>query len=213
MSENQKEQDANYMEKVAVQDGDGIIDYDPEKMKDIVGGEKLTYDEYLEIQRKHGREVRGSFQLCYYENALGFRGQIERKTKDKVCFKRIFVEGMYYDGECFDGKEDHVWMDLKGFEQYQEGDCLSFWAEVYRYLKTGNGKMIDFGLRNPAQIQKIDKYELPTDEELLKQEIGFMVCETCYLHEQCFGTCLLPKGKKKTMINSLYKDVRNLGKE
>lgn len=126
MNENKKEQDANYMAKVVVQDYDGIIDYDPEKMKDIVGGEKLTYDEYIEIQRKHGREVRGSFQLCYYENILGFRGQIERKTKDKVCFKRIFVEGMYFDGVCFDGKEDHVWMDLKGFEQYKEGDCLSF---------------------------------------------------------------------------------------
>ena len=213
MSENKKEKDAYYKEKVVVQDYDGIIDYDPEKLKDIVGGEKLTYDEYLEIQRKHGREVRGSFQLCYYECALGFKGQIERKTKDKVCFKRIFVEGMYRDGVCFDGKEDHVWMDLKGFEQYKEGDCLSFWAEIYRYLKTGNGKMIDFGLRNPVKIKQIDQYELPTDEELIKQELESIVCETCYLHEQCYGMCLLPKGKKKAMINSLYKAAKPQKKE
>ena len=34
-----------------------------------------------------------------------------------------------------------------GLEQYAVGDCLSFFAEPYRYINTGSGKQIDFGLR------------------------------------------------------------------
>ena len=42
-----KTKDANYKANVAVQDEKGIIDYDSDKMKDVVGGEKLSYDEYI----------------------------------------------------------------------------------------------------------------------------------------------------------------------
>ena len=42
---------------------------------------------------------------------------------------------MYTDGTMFDGKEDHVWMDKSGFEEYTIGDGVSFGAEVYRYVK------------------------------------------------------------------------------
>lgn len=116
---------------------------------------------------------------------------------------------MYSDGICFEGKEDHVWMDLKGFEDYQVGDSVSFWAEIYRYLKTGNGKMIDFGLRNPQQITKIDPYQLPSDDELLRQEVKLMICETCFLSEQCAGFCLLPKGAKKAMVDLMFHAVNS----
>ena len=51
------------------------------------------------------------------------------------CLKRIFISGMYTDGTMFDGKEDHVWMDKSGFEEYAVGDGISFGAEVYRYVK------------------------------------------------------------------------------
>ena len=130
-----KTKDVYYKANVAVQDEKGIIDYDPDKMKDVVGGEKLSYDEYIAIQKHSEGKIRGSFQLCYYTIPLGFKGEIDRFTKDKVCFKRIYVDGMYPDGLCFEGKEDHVWMDLKGFEQFEPGDSVSFWAEIYRYLK------------------------------------------------------------------------------
>ena len=208
MSNERKNKDANYMAKVSVQTENGIIDYDPDKMKDVVGGEKLTYDEYIEIQEKTAGKVRGSFQLCYYYVPLGFKGQIEKKNDKKVCFKRIHVDGMYFDGICFVGKEDHVWMDLKGFEDYQVGDSVSFSAEVYRYLKTGNGKMIDFGLRNPRQIEKIEPYRLPTDDELLRREIELIVCETCFLSEQCTCFCLLPKDAKKAKVDSIFHAVK-----
>ena len=209
MSKEGKNKDANYMAKVSVQTENGIIDYDPDIMKDVVGGEKLTYDEYIEIQEKTAGKVRGSFQLCYYYVPLGFKGQIEKKNDKNICFKRIYVEGMYSDGICFEGKEDHVWMALTGFEDYQVGDSVSFWAEVYRYLKTGNGKMIDFGLRNPRQIEKIEPYQLPTDNELLRQEVESMVCETCFLSEQCIGFCLLPKDVKKAKVDAIFHAVKS----
>ena len=92
---------------------------------------------------------------------------------------------MYTDGTMFDGKEDHVWMDKSGFEEYDVGDSVSFGAEVYRYVKTGNGKQIDYGLRNPTGIQKVEAYELPSDDALIMQEVKQLICETCFLSEQC----------------------------
>ena len=92
-----------YGEKELVCTYDGTIDFDPEGYKSVVGADRFTYDEYLEVQIK-------SFH----------------KTRD-----------------CFVGKEDHVWMDISGFEGFQVGDCLSFFAEIHRYVKTGNGKQID----------------------------------------------------------------------
>ena len=106
--------------------------------------------------------------------------------------------GMYSDGDGFDGKEDHVWMDKTGFEEFNVGDSISFRAEVYRYIKTGNGKLIDYGLRNPIDIKKIEEYQLPSDDELRMQMINQMICETCYLSEHCNRvSCLLPKGVRK----------------
>ncbi len=207
--------DANYRKNVAVQEPGGIVDYDPEKMKDVVGGEKLTYDEYIAIQRQSLGKQRGSFQLCYYTHPMGIKGQIDRCTDSKNCFKRIYVDGMYPDGLCFEGKEDHVWMDLKGFEQFKPGDSVSFWAEIYRYLKAGDGKIIDFGLRNPAEIKRIESYELPSDEDLIKQELSMMICETCMLSDSCPGPglCLLPKGAKKKQVDSMYKVLKQSEKK
>lgn len=50
---------------------------------------------------------------------------------------------MYLDGVMFDDKEDHVRMSKTGFEELDVGDSVSFSADVYRYVKTGNGKLID----------------------------------------------------------------------
>ena len=110
-------------------------------------------------------------------------------------------------GGMFDGKEDHVWMDKKGFEKFKVGDSVEFFAEVYRYVKTGNGKQIDFGLRNPEGIKQIPSYKLPTDEELAEQSIMMIICETCHLSEHCNRTvCMRPKKE----INQLKKSMKDL---
>ena len=154
-------------------------------------------------------KARGSFALCYYYIPLEFDGQIEKITNRAICFKRIFVSGTYDDGMCFDGKEDHVWMPKEGFENYKVGDCLTFFAKVYRYVKTKNGKRIDFALRNPQRIKKIDSYELPTDDELMLQSIDAIICETCYLNEHCSGYCVLSKQKKVLRRVSPFSDHHN----
>ncbi|MCM1120839.1 MAG: hypothetical protein NC543_15955 [bacterium] len=199
---------AYYGKKELVCTYDGTIDFNPEGYRDVVGAEKFTYAEYLEVQIKSFHKTRGWFEECYHNIPLGFKGCIEKNTGKNVCFQRIVVEGMYLDGDCFVGKEDHVWMDISGFEIFQVGDCVSFSAEIYRYVKTGNGKQIDFGLRNPQGIKRIEAYELPSDDELMEQEIEQMVCETCYLEEHCNkASCLRPKKDmrilKKQMLDVL----------
>lgn len=204
---------AYYGQKVIANTYDGVIDFNPEGYRDIVGAEKFTYDDYIDVQIRSFHKTRGWFATCYYNIPLGFKGCIEKRTKENVCFKRIMVEGMYPDGDCFDGKEDHVWMNIAGFEKYQTGDCVSFSAEVYRYVKTSNGKQIDFALRNPKKIKKIETYEVPSDNDLLAQEISKIICESCYLSEHCNKvSCLLSKGVKKekqTQMMAFVKDHNN----
>ena len=96
-------------------------------------------------------------------------------------------------------------MSITGFEEYDIGDAVSFCAEVYRYVKTSNGKQIDYSLRNPQSIQKIDAYTLPTDEDLKKQAVNDIICETCYLSERCNrATCLLSKETRENMQKQMF---------
>ena len=186
-----------YGQKVIVTTYDGIIDFNPEGYFDIVGANKFTYNDYIDVQIKSFGKTRGWLATCYYNITLGFKGCVSKKTEKHICFDRIMVYGMYSDGVYFDGKEEHVWMDIAGFEECQIGDCVSFSAEVYRYVKTSNGKQIDFALRNPEGIKKIEAYELPSDNDLLKQAISVLTCEPCYLSEHCNGDfCILSKNKK-----------------
>lgn len=201
---------AYYGEKELVCTYDGTIDFDPEGYRDVVGADKFTYDEYLEVQIKSFHKTRGWFEECYHNIPLGFKGCIEKSTGKNVCFQRIVVEGMYPDGECFVGKEDHVWMDISGFENFQVGDCVSFSADIYRYIKTKNGKQIDFGLRNPQGIKRIEAYELPSDDELLKQEIDQMICENCYLGEHCNKVnCMRPGSDIRNIKKQLFDDLKS----
>ena len=188
-----------YGEDDCITDENGIIFFAPSSQKDVVGAEKMSYDEYLEVQFESlNYDCRLGFARGFFDCLLGFKGQIEKVKPKHICFKRIFISGMYPDGEMFDDKEDHVWMDKTGFEEFEVGDSVSFSAEVYRYIKTGNGKLIDYGLRNPTDIKKIEEYKLPSDDELRMQIINQIICETCYLIEHCNRvSCLLSKGVKK----------------
>ena len=197
-----------YGEKVLAQTYDGNIDFNPNGYADVVGAEKFTYDDYIDVQIRSFHKTRGWFATCFYNIPLSFKGTIERKTKDNICFERIFVEGMYPDGSCFIGKEEHVWMSLKGFEEYEIGDSVSFFADVYRYVKTSNGKQIDYSLREPQKIEKIENYKLPTDKELAEQAVNDIICETCYLGEQCNRiSCLRPKKELDQLKREMTKMV------
>ena len=199
-----------YGEKIIVQTYEGNIDFNPNGYRDVVGAERFSYDDYIDVQIRSFHKTRGWFATCYHSIPLSFKGTIERKAKDNICFERIFVEGMYLDGSCFDGKEEHVWMSINGFEEYKIGDSVSFFAEVYRYVKTSNGKQIDFGLRNPEDIKRIPPYELPTDEELIEQSVNEIICETCYLSEQCNHVyCMRPQKELKQMKKQMVKMIKD----
>ena len=88
-----------------------MVMFNPDSQKEVVGAEKMTYDEYLDVQIASLGKLRREFVNLYFNIPMGFKGEIEKVNKDKVCFKRIFTLGMFFDGGMFDGKEDHVWMD------------------------------------------------------------------------------------------------------
>ena len=174
----------------------GPIDFDPDAQKELSGGETLSYDDYLDLMKKSGHNCRQDFERAYYDAFYCcFKGCVERinRKRGTICFERIYVSGEYINGggDGFSGKEDHVWMSLVDFPSCKKGDCFSFEAEVYRYVKTGNGKMIDFGLRNPKLIKPIGEYELPSDEQLILREINEMICSClCMFNEHCYGNCI-----------------------
>ena len=172
----------------------GYINFNPSSAEEVKNGNFKSYDEYLDVQMKSCGKTRKYFEMCYYHPyEYDFIGQVEHIDTDrgKVVFQRILVSGLYDDGIGFIGKEDHVWMDLSSFSGCVPGECYSFSAEICRYMKLKNGKMIDFDLRNPEDIEKVKDYHVPTDEELVDQQIKQLVCETCKFHDQCFlGMCI-----------------------
>ena len=200
----------NYGEDTCVDEEDGLVFFNPDSRKDVVGAEKMSYDEYLDVQLASlGHAYRSGFANGIFNYLLEFKGQIEKVKPKHICFKRIFISGMYTDGTMFDGKEDHVWMDKSGFEECAVGDSVSFCAEVYRYVKTGNGKLIDYGLRNPTGIQKIEAYELPSDDELIMQEVEQLICETCFLSEQCNRNyCTMDPKKKRLLKQEMFRAIK-----
>ena len=101
---------------------------------------------------------------------------------------------------------------MLGLKDTKLGTVFLFFAEVYRYVKTGSGKQIDFSLRNPLSIKKIDVYSLPTDEELEAQAINEIICETCYLSDHCNRTnCVLAKPRKRRKKKQPLKNLEEAG--
>lgn len=172
--------------------GKGILDFSPDTYRDVVCAGKLTYADYIDIQLNSLGKQRRWFETCFYNIPTKFTGRIGAVKDDTVCFEAIRVEGMFRDGTCFTGRETHVWMQKSGFEKYTAGDSLSFTAEVYRYVKTGNGeRLLDYGLRNPREIRKVESYDVPNDSDLASQAINAAICETCPMNEQCSGIVCL----------------------
>lgn len=162
----------------------GIIDFSTNGMHDIKNGENLTYDEYLDIQYASLGQSKDSLEEIYFNNDVGaYRGEISKKTHGNILFRKLFVDATRPDGTCYEAKESHVWMDDKPFEQFELHTCVEFYADVYRYLKTGHGKQIDYGLCNPTYIKQIPQYQLPTDEQIEDQIIDDILWETSKYHD------------------------------
>ena len=169
----------------------GIISFDPRSKAEVKGAEKLSYDEYLEVMRQSCGHIKMAFGKCYYDAQMySFKGRISKKNNKRVLFDKIDIKGVDNKARFFVDKEEHVWVEIQGLEKYNVGDEIEFSADIYRYLKTGTGKKIDFGLTNISNVVLIDGYDLPTDEELMLQEIDRLICENCLFVEQCCGYCI-----------------------
>lgn len=197
---------------IVVQSDFGIVDMSEDAMKDIANGERLSYEEYLQALFNSRENRRTCLEYLYYSNAAcSFKGRISRidKKKGKIIFERIYVYAIFMNGDDYEGKEDHVWMDIEPFENYDVGDNLSFGGEIYRYLKTRNGKQISFGIRNPFDISKIKDYKLPSDDDMLLQAIDQMVCEACLFNEHCYmGMCIANKEWCENMRKTFFELAR-----
>lgn len=89
-------------------------------MKDVHNDKNLTNEEYLQNLFDSRNNGRRNFEYCYYSNTwCGFRGKISRpnKKKGKAIFDCIYISGGLMDGDCYEGKEDYVWMYIKLFEK------------------------------------------------------------------------------------------------
>ncbi len=206
MSEWENCKKENYGKDICINYGNGIIDFLKESMNDVKNGQFSSYDEYLDVQQKSCGHVRRYFEMCYYGRFdCEFLGRIEKIDNGNVLFSRIMLDGLYDDGTGFYGKEDHVWMSNEDFKDFSCGECLRFAAEVYRYMKHGNGgKLIDYALISPRNIRRIDKYAVPTDEELVDQQIQQLVCETCIRHDHCnMGMCIRNQEEREERVKTL----------
>lgn len=179
-----------YDEEVTnIMDDYSLMTFSRDYAKDIVGCPNISYDDFLVMEYRSHSQWRHGFEGFYFGYALPsyFHGTISSQNNKHICFNSLALTGYYMDGERFDDKEGHVWMDAKDFKSFNVGDCVEFQAEIYMYAKSGDDgkKVLDFGLRKPHSIQKIDKYHVPSDEELMKEQMQQIKCEFCLYYDNC----------------------------
>ena len=88
-----------------------------------------------------------------------------------------------YDCTFSSGIEQHVWIERKELDGVGVGDCVSFSAEVYQYVKKNCGLCLDFGLRNLSNVKKIKEYMLPSERDMLDEQADKLLYDTCDLAE------------------------------
>ena len=173
------------------------IDISCDGMHYVRGAEKLSFNQFIALQLRNMDKRRLYFEFCYYASDCSFfRVRIEKIKADKVLFSSISISGCFDTIRTFIGREDHVWMDYEPFCSFKVGDCIGFNADVYRYIRKGNGNMLDYALENPCNIRRIKSYKKPGQKELIEQEIDRLICETCSMcgDGRCFVYgCRLPK--------------------
>lgn len=197
-----------YGENVCAIEGKGLIVFGPNSQKDVVGAQKMTYNQYLDVQFSSlGCKCRWGFAQAFSGSLFELKGKIEKISKKYICFQKIRICGIRMDGQMFDEKEDHVWMEKAGFEEFCVGDCVCFSAEVYRYIKTGNGKQIDYGLRNPTDIHRVKEYSLPSDYKLAKQEVDQFICENCCFTDHCDRNFCMLGPSQRVNVQKLTRNV------
>ena len=173
-----------YAQNYQVMVENGIIDFSTDGMKSVRNGEHLSYDEYLDIQYYSLGHIKSNLEGIYYDgNIAAYKGCISKKSHGNMLFKKLYANIMSPDGTGYDTKENHVWMDATPFKDFLVHDCVAFDATVYRYIKTGHGRKIDYSLCNPINIRKIPPYQLPSDDQIENQIIDDLLWENSKYHD------------------------------
>ena len=97
------------------------------------------------------------------------------------------------------------WVENIHINAIKEGDYVSFDADIVPYQRNDETK--DLGLKNIRFIRRTnkDEYNIPTDDELIEQEIRNLVCETCVWRDHCdpAKTCVRDQDEIQSTIDYL----------
>lgn len=165
----------------------------------------MSYDSYLDLQRKSCRTARRYFGICWSDgnSDAWFCGQVDQVMDDYLLFERIGIRWTWHDGTICAGAEDQVCMEKTGFpEDMKAGDKFSFTADIYRYVNDSEN-IIDFGLRNQQNIIKEEAACIPTDEDLVDEQIHNLICEICMYRDHCDGFCIANQDELKERFDFL----------
>lgn len=146
----------------------------------------------IELNRiEIGSECRAYLQWYYAEGGnvvahADFKGRIKKITNRGILFEKLYINFCERDGCGVNGKEEHVWIfDKKPFLSVgaKLNDCVQFTGLVYAYQR--RDKSVDFSLKDCSEVNIIDEYTLPSDEQLLKQSADRLRCEVCLYTDHC----------------------------
>lgn len=186
----------------------GPIRFSRDGMKDVVGGENLTFEEYLDAQKPTSK-TRTGLQSAYYQcPECDFMGIISRKNSRKVLFKRLYISGFDSYMENFSSTEKNVWVDVRKFRDFNVGDAVSFTGTIYQYLFTNGKQQINYAVKKPDNVVKVNEKDIPSDRDVMEDSLRALVCDTCMLQEHCNGFCLM-ENKRKELVGAMMEAVDN----
>lgn len=178
---------SNYKKNTIIQGYEFTVDFSLKNYERLEkNGTNVSYDDYLDLQRiSFYKDMRSHFLWIYHNLGIGdFCGKITKANDNYFCFNKIYSNAMdLYDCTFLSGIEQHVWIERKELDGVGVGDCVSFSAEVYQYVKKNCGLSLDFGLRNLSNVEKIKEYMLPSERDMFDKQANKLLYDTCDLAE------------------------------
>ena len=99
-------------------------------------------------------------------------------------------------------KEDHVWIyESQPFVNVgiKVGDKVRFSGTVEPYRrKNGNWEL---GIVGISQVEIIENYAMPSDDEMKRQFLSQLRCELCLCRGKCYGFCLMDAMGRDNIFN------------
>lgn len=91
---------ANYGQNVCTMVEGGSIDFDPKKCKEVVGAERMTYDEYLDVQFASLGKTRGGFACCFTILQWDSRAVLNGLLRDEFALRQFILKVCILTAKC-----------------------------------------------------------------------------------------------------------------